>query len=39
MSGVEAALVNVGRAVVTPLFIRWLAERRACAAPNSSHVL
>ncbi|WIN00329.1 NACHT domain-containing protein [Actinoplanes oblitus] len=29
MSGVEAALVNVGRAVVTPVFSRWLADRRA----------
>ncbi|MEJ3742845.1 NACHT domain-containing protein [Actinomycetes bacterium KLBMP 9797] len=29
MSGIETALVNVGRAVVTPLFTRWLADRRA----------
>jgi hypothetical protein len=29
ISGVEAALINVGRAVVTPVFTRWLADRRA----------
>jgi hypothetical protein len=29
MSGIEAALVNVGRAVITPVFTRWLAGRRA----------
>jgi hypothetical protein len=29
VSGVEAALVNVGRAVVTPLLTKWLAGRKA----------
>ncbi|MEV6301737.1 hypothetical protein AB0M02_20165 [Actinoplanes sp. NPDC051861] len=28
MSGIETALLNVGRAVVTPLFTRWLGGRR-----------
>ncbi|SNY56174.1 NACHT domain-containing protein [Paractinoplanes atraurantiacus] len=28
MTGVETALLNVGRAVVTPLFTRWLSGRR-----------
>ncbi|MFF5078801.1 NACHT domain-containing protein [Actinoplanes sp. NPDC000266] len=28
MTGIETALLNVGRAVVTPLFTRWLTGRR-----------
>lgn len=28
LTGIETALVNVGRAVVTPLFTRWLGGRR-----------